>query len=82
MCTELLSHPDCAVIGPAVVNEDGSIQGSARGDPDMSAARIFTTRCTSRLRGGTRRAGWRSCSCAHVAGGCCGHRLDRPPAMD
>jgi len=29
------SHSDCAVVGPTVVNEDGGIQGSARGDPDM-----------------------------------------------
>jgi GT2 family glycosyltransferase len=35
MYAELLSHPECGVIGPAIVNEDGSIQGSARGDPDM-----------------------------------------------
>jgi GT2 family glycosyltransferase len=35
MYAELLSHPECGVIGPAVANEDGSIQGSARGDPDM-----------------------------------------------
>ena len=32
---ELVSHPECGVIGPAVTNEDGTIQGSARGDPDM-----------------------------------------------
>jgi len=31
----LRSHADCAVVGPTVVNEDGGIQGSARGDPDM-----------------------------------------------
>jgi hypothetical protein len=31
----LRSHGDCAVVGPAVVNDDGGIQGSARGDPDM-----------------------------------------------
>jgi len=32
---ELDAHPDCAVIGPAVVNDDGTIQGSGRGDPNM-----------------------------------------------
>ncbi|MEI6666611.1 MAG: glycosyltransferase family 2 protein [Acidobacteriota bacterium] len=35
LCEELEAHPDCAVVGPAVVDEDGGIQGSARGDPDM-----------------------------------------------
>ncbi|MCX6546026.1 MAG: glycosyltransferase family 2 protein [Acidobacteria bacterium] len=31
----LRSHSDCAVVGPTVVDEDGGIQGSARGDPNM-----------------------------------------------
>jgi len=31
----LRCRPECAVVGPAVVNEDGTPQGSARGDPDM-----------------------------------------------
>ncbi len=35
LCECLDRHPDCAVVGPGVVNEDGTIQGSARGDPDM-----------------------------------------------
>jgi GT2 family glycosyltransferase len=35
LCAGLQRQRECAVIGPAVVNEDGSIQGSARGDPDM-----------------------------------------------
>jgi GT2 family glycosyltransferase len=29
------AHPQCAVVGPRVLNPDGSVQGSARGDPDM-----------------------------------------------
>jgi GT2 family glycosyltransferase len=29
------AHPDCAIAGPRVLNPDGSVQGSARGDPDM-----------------------------------------------
>jgi hypothetical protein len=29
------AHPQCAVAGPRVLNPDGSVQGSARGDPDM-----------------------------------------------
>jgi GT2 family glycosyltransferase len=35
MCGELQSHPTCAVVGPRVLDPDGSVQGSARGDPDM-----------------------------------------------
>ena len=29
------AHPDCAITGPRILNPDGSVQGSARGDPDM-----------------------------------------------
>lgn len=32
---EVNRYPSCGVIGPAILNPDGSIQGSARGDPDM-----------------------------------------------
>jgi GT2 family glycosyltransferase len=32
---ELLSHLTCAVVGPRILDPDGSEQGSARGDPDM-----------------------------------------------
>jgi hypothetical protein len=32
---ELSRHADCAIAGPQVLNPDGSLQGSARGDPDM-----------------------------------------------
>lgn len=28
-------HPGCAVAGPRILDPDGSVQGSARGDPDM-----------------------------------------------
>ena len=31
----LESRPDCAIVGPRILNPDGSVQGSARGDPDM-----------------------------------------------
>ena len=27
--------PTCAIVGPRILNPDGSVQGSARGDPDM-----------------------------------------------
>jgi GT2 family glycosyltransferase len=32
---ELLAHPECAVVGPAITWEDGRLQGSARGDPTL-----------------------------------------------
>ncbi|MBM3276405.1 MAG: glycosyltransferase family 2 protein [Candidatus Sericytochromatia bacterium] len=32
---ELNRHQGCAIVGPKVLNPDGSVQGSARGDPDM-----------------------------------------------
>jgi GT2 family glycosyltransferase len=32
---ELDRHDGCAIVGPRILDPDGSIQGSARGDPDM-----------------------------------------------
>ena len=32
---ELRRRPRCAVVGPRILDPDGSVQGSARGDPDM-----------------------------------------------
>jgi GT2 family glycosyltransferase len=32
---ELRRHAQCALVGPRILNPDGSVQGSARGDPDM-----------------------------------------------
>ena len=32
---QLARHPDCAVAGPQMLDDDGGIQGSVRGDPDM-----------------------------------------------
>jgi GT2 family glycosyltransferase len=32
---ELDCHDGCAIVGPRILDPDGSIQGSARGDPDM-----------------------------------------------
>ena len=29
------AEPSCAIAGPLILNPDGSVQGSARGDPDM-----------------------------------------------
>lgn len=31
----LASLPSCAVVGPRILDPDGAVQGSARGDPDM-----------------------------------------------
>ena len=35
MTTELDRSPSCALVGPRILHPDGSLQGSARGDPDM-----------------------------------------------
>jgi len=32
---ELEEYPDCAIAGPKILNPDGSVQGTARGDPNM-----------------------------------------------
>jgi GT2 family glycosyltransferase len=32
---ELRRYPRCAIAGPRILDPDGSVQGSARGDPDM-----------------------------------------------
>jgi len=45
---ELDAHPGCAVVGPRILDPDGSVQGSARGDPDMLTG-LFGR--TSALRG-------------------------------
>ena len=35
MSRELDRYPDCALVGPRILDPDGSVQGNARGDPDM-----------------------------------------------
>jgi GT2 family glycosyltransferase len=47
MTRELDERPRCAIVGPRVLNPDGTPQGSARGDPDMLTG-LFGR--TSRLR--------------------------------
>ena len=32
---ELARHPECTIAGPQILNDDGSVQGSARGDPTI-----------------------------------------------
>jgi len=44
---QLDGHDACAVVGPRVLDPDGAVQGSARGDPDMLTG-LFGR--TSRLR--------------------------------
>lgn len=55
---ELETRPDCAVVAPLVVNEDGTPQGNARGDPTMMTAILGRTslmrRFFPRWRGVTR----------------------------
>lgn len=46
---ELERHPRCAVIGPRIVNPDGTLQESARGDPDMLTGLFGRTTLLSRL---------------------------------
>jgi N-acetylglucosaminyl-diphospho-decaprenol L-rhamnosyltransferase len=47
--SELESHPDCAIAGPRILNPDGSVQGSARGDPDMLTGLLGRTTLLTRL---------------------------------
>ena len=44
----LEAEPSCAVVGPRILDPDGAVQGSARGDPDMLTG-LFGR--TSALRG-------------------------------
>ena len=39
----------CAIVGPRILNEDGSVQGSARGDPDMFTGLFGRTTLLRRL---------------------------------
>ena len=43
------AHPDCALAGPRILNPDGSVQGSARGDPDMLTGLFGRTAMLRRL---------------------------------
>jgi N-acetylglucosaminyl-diphospho-decaprenol L-rhamnosyltransferase len=43
------AHPDCAIAGPRILNPDGSVQGSARGDPDMLTGLFGRTALLRRL---------------------------------
>jgi GT2 family glycosyltransferase len=45
----LVTRPDCAIVGPRILNPDGSVQGSARGDPDMLTGLFGRTALLGRL---------------------------------
>jgi N-acetylglucosaminyl-diphospho-decaprenol L-rhamnosyltransferase len=46
---ELDQHEFCAIAGPRILNPDGSVQGSARGDPDMLTGLFGRTGVLGRL---------------------------------
>src|SRR5688572_31923351 len=46
---ELVARERCAIVGPRVLDPDGSVQGSARGDPDMLTGLFGRTGALRRL---------------------------------
>jgi GT2 family glycosyltransferase len=46
---ELEQHPECAIAAPAILDEDGSLQGSVRGDPTMLTGLFGRTTLLTRL---------------------------------
>jgi N-acetylglucosaminyl-diphospho-decaprenol L-rhamnosyltransferase len=46
---ELAAHPNCAIAAPTVLNSDGSVQGSVRGDPTMMTGLFGRTSLLTRL---------------------------------
>lgn len=46
---ELEHHPECAIVGPQIQNDDGSVQGSARGDPSLMTGLFGRTTLLTRL---------------------------------
>jgi GT2 family glycosyltransferase len=46
---ELQKHPTCAVIGPRILDPEGTLQESARGDPNMLTGLFGRTSALSRL---------------------------------
>jgi len=45
----LRDDPSCAIVGPRILDPDGSVQGSARGDPDMLTGLFGRTSALRRL---------------------------------
>jgi GT2 family glycosyltransferase len=54
LAAELDRHPECAIIGPGILNDDGSVQGSARGDPTLLTGLFGRTTGLTRLFPGSR----------------------------
>lgn len=46
---ELERRPECAIVGPQIQNDDGSVQGSARGDPSLMTGLFGRTTLLTRL---------------------------------
>ena len=46
---ELGRYPECAIAGPRILNDDGSVQGSARGDPTLFTGFFGRTTLLTRL---------------------------------
>jgi hypothetical protein len=46
---EMKRHPECAAAGPRVLDEDGSVQGSVRGDPSLMTGLFGRTTLLTRL---------------------------------
>ena len=53
---ELNADPKCAIVGPRIVNHDGSVQGSARGDPTLFTGLFGRSTLLTRLLPGSRLA--------------------------
>ena len=46
---ELRSYPECGTAGPRILNDDGSVQGSARGDPTLFTGLFGRTSLLTRV---------------------------------
>lgn len=56
LVAELAQHPECAIAGPQILNDDGSVQGSARGDPTLLTGLFGRSSFLTRLFPGSRMA--------------------------
>ena len=49
LAAELEAFPDCAVVGPKILDEDGAVQGSVRGDPTLMTGLFGRSTLLTRL---------------------------------
>ena len=49
LVAELARHPECSLVGPQILNKDGSVQGSARGDPTLLTGLFGRTTLLARI---------------------------------